>query len=121
VGALGAALARYPVTAAGARVRAAHRAHAARQWTRIRDRLPDAPARAASCLEAALPALVLERLATPSALNGLADRFDEATPTRPPPNWLRDEVDGLDTFADACRTLGAVLAALGAGRFGTGR
>jgi uncharacterized protein (TIGR04222 family) len=118
VGALAAGLVRYPVTDDGARIRAAHRAHAQRQWDRIRDRLPDDPARAASRLEAALPSLVLERLATPSALGALADRFDEAGPTAPPPGWLRDEVDGLDTVADGCRALAAVLVALGARKFG---
>ena len=59
---------------------------------------------------------VLERLATPRELAALATRFAEAGPETPPPGWLRDEIDGLNTFADACRTLAAVLAALGAGR-----
>jgi hypothetical protein len=118
LGGVGAALVRYPVTDDGARIRAAHRAHAHRQWDRIRHRLPDDPMRAASRLEAALPSLVLERLATPTALAALADRFDEIAPTAPPPGWLRDEVDDLDTVADGCRALAAVLAAMGAGRFG---
>ena len=118
VGALVAGLVRYPVTDDGARVRAGHRAHAERQWGRIRDHLPADPERAAAGLITALPSLVLERLATPTALDALADRFDETGPTAPPPGWLRDEVDGLDTVADACRTLAAVLAALGAGRVG---
>ena len=116
VGALAAALVRYPVTDDGARVRAAHRAHAEKRRGRIEDTLPDDPERAATLLVTALPSLVLERLATPSALDVLADRFDETGPTAPPPGWLRDEIDGLNTFADACRTLAAVLAALGAGR-----
>lgn len=115
VGALAAALVRYPVTTEGARTRAAHRAHAERQRGRIEDALPDDPERAAALLVDALPRLVLERLATPRGLAALSTRFAEAGPKTPPPEWLRDEVDGLDTFADACRTLGAVLTAL-AGR-----
>lgn len=112
VGALGAALVRYPVTTEGARVRAAHRAAAEKHRGRIEDALPDNPERAAALLVDALPRLVLERLATPRELAALSTRVAEAGPKTLPPDGLRDEVDGLDTFSDACRTLAAVLAAL---------
>ena len=111
-GSLIAAGVRYPVTAAGARRRAAHRAHAERQRDRLRTHLPGHPDRAADVLLEALPALILERIATPRWLAALADRFDD--PHGPPPNWIRDEVDKTASFADACRTLAHVLRALGA-------
>jgi hypothetical protein len=121
LGALGATLVRYPITEAGARVRAAHRAYAEAQADRVRRALADDAERAAAGLIDALPALVLERIATPRWLRAVAARFEDAPDEEPGPDWLRDEVDGLDSFADACRTLGAVVAALGAGRFGAGR
>jgi hypothetical protein len=120
-GGLLAAVRRSPLTEPGARHRTAHRAYAERQRDRVSTYLSDAPASAASLLLDALPHLVLERIATPTWLETVADRFDDATAQPEPPGWLRNEVDGLDTFADACRTLGAVLTALGAGSWTTGR
>jgi hypothetical protein len=113
-GALIAACVRYPVTEAGAQRRAAHRAYAERQRARIRDALPDAPERAAAVLREALPALVLERIATPRWLVAAADRFEAATVEGPPPDWFRDEVDGIASFPDACRALASVLRTMNA-------
>jgi hypothetical protein len=113
VGGLLAAGVRYPVTETGARHRAVHRAYAERQRERIRERLPDHSEEAAAILVEALPALVLERIATPRWLDAGTDRFD-TTGARSAPDWIRDEVDDLDSFADACRVLGDGLRAVGA-------
>jgi len=114
VGALIAACVRYPVTAAGAQRRAAHRAYAERQRDRLQALLPDAPERAAAVLMEALPALVLERIATPPWLTAVADRLEPASGDDSPPDWIRDEIDGCATDVEACRTLAHVLRALGA-------
>ena len=113
-GSLLAAVPRFPVTTTGARRRAAHRAYARAQHEQIHDLLPGPPRRAARRLIEALPALVLERRATPRRLCALADRFEAADADVPVPDWVRDEGGGADTFADACRTLAHVLRALGA-------
>jgi hypothetical protein len=115
VGGLGAASVRYPVTEGGARTRAAHRAYADRQQARIETALSDAPEEAAARLEAALPALVLERMATPKWLHTVADRFDATDRTVDAPSWLQRDGERPDSFADFCRTLGPVLTAMGAG------
>jgi len=114
VGSLIAAGVRYPVTEAGARRRAAHRAYAERQRDRLRTHLPDHPDRAADVLLESLPVLVLERIATPRWLRLVADRLADASAERRAPDWVRDEVDGTKSLADACRTLAHVLRALGA-------
>ena len=114
-GALGCAIGaipRHPVTDAGARRRAAHRAYAERQRDRLQALLPDAPEHAAAVLSEALPALVLERIATPRWLTAVADRLSPSASA--PPSWIRDEIDGCTTDAEACRTLAHVLRALGA-------
>lgn len=114
VGGLLAATCRYPPTATGVRLRAAHRACAQRQHKRLRACLSEAPERAAVLWEDVLPHLILERIATPRRLNALADAVEEAGCARPRPGWMQDDVDESATFADGCRTLGHVLAALGA-------
>jgi hypothetical protein len=114
LGGLLAATVRYPLTAAGARRRAAHRAHAERRHEQIDRGVDEAPARAAALLREALPVLVLERLATPRWLAAVADRLDAAEGEIDAPGWVRDEGPAGASFADACRTLAAVLQALGA-------
>lgn len=115
LGGLGAASVRYPVTEVGARTRAGHRAHAERQRTRIEASLTEAPERAAAQLEDALPALVLERQATPRWLRIVADRFEAVGAVVEAPAWLQHNGDPLRSFAEFCRTLGSVLKAMGAG------
>lgn len=111
-----AAIPRYPVTEEGARRRADHRAYALDQRNQIERHLPDRPAQGATILVEALPALVLERVATPQWLDGIADRIDARSPQLTAPSWIRDEVDGTQSFADALRTLGTALDAMGARR-----
>ena len=108
------AIPRYPVTEAGAQHRAAHRAHAERRRDCIQAHLPDDPARAAAVLREALPALVLDRIATPRWLTAVADRLESTAGDGPPPDWIRDDIDGVASRADACRILARVLQALGA-------
>jgi uncharacterized protein (TIGR04222 family) len=111
VGCLVAATVRYPLTESGARRRTAHRAYAKRQRDRICAHLSEAPDSTGSLLLDALPHLVLERIATPEWLGTVADRFDDATAEPETPDWLRDDVNEISSFADGCRTLGAVLSA----------
>lgn len=113
VGSLLAALPRYPVTKAGARRRASHRAYAESQHDQIRTHLSDAPARASAQLLDVLPHLILERIATPRWLGALADRLETAD-VGPPPDWIRSETDKRSSFADGCRLIGNTLTALGA-------
>jgi hypothetical protein len=113
-GGLLAATRRYPLTATGARLRAAHRAYAQRQHKRLRACLPGAPERAAVLWEDVLPHLILERIVTPRRLNVLADAVEEAGCARPVPDWMQDDIEESVTVADGCRTLSHVLAALGA-------
>jgi hypothetical protein len=113
-GSLLAAVPRYPLTDQGARRRAAHQAYAAHRQDQIRTQLSDHPDQAAETLLAALPALVLERIATPHWLEAVATRLDDGRCAKPAPDWIRDEVDGTASMADACRTLARLLRALGA-------
>lgn len=117
IGSLIAAGVRYPLTEAGAQPRAAHRAYAHQHRPHIRTHLSDRPVHAARLLMDALPALVLERIATPAWLSTIADRLDASDVDLDPPTWVRDDLSGGDSFADACRTLARVLSAVGAGRF----
>lgn len=113
-GSLIAAGVRYPVTEAGARRRAAHRAHAEQRRGEIRTQLSDQPGQAVGTLMGVLPALVLERIATPHWLETVANRLDAESSSLSAPDWIRDEIDGIGSLADACRTLAHVLRALGA-------
>jgi uncharacterized protein (TIGR04222 family) len=113
LGGLLAASVRYPVTEAGARMRAAHRVHAERQRARIEAHLSDAPQHAMALLVEALPSLVLERVATPRWLRAVAGAVEGKETTRL--NWVRDEVGTSSSCADDLRTLAAILRALGAG------
>ena len=112
-----AASVRYPVTEAGARMRAAHRAHAERQRTRIEAHLSDAPRHAMHLLVEVLPALVLERIATPRWLRAVAGAVEGEDTTRL--NWVRDEVGTSSSCADDLQALAAILRALGAGPWWT--
>jgi hypothetical protein len=112
VGSLVAAGVRYPVTETGARHRAAHRAFAETQRDRIQERLPDRPEEAVAMLVEALPALILERIATPRWLDAVADRLAAGEEVPGAPDWVRDEVDDAESAADACRTLAHVLRAM---------
>jgi hypothetical protein len=113
MGSLLAALPRYPATDEGARRRAAHRAYAGRQRDRIRALLAEDSGCAEEVFLDVLPALVLDRIATPRWLIGVADSFDEADGARPAPDWIRDEIAPIASMADACRTLAHVLRAMG--------
>jgi hypothetical protein len=94
-------------------MRAAHRAHAERQRARIEDHLSDAPQQALDMLVEALPALVLERIATPRWLRAVADAVEGAEAMRL--DWVRGEVEPRSSCADDLRALAAILRALGAG------
>jgi hypothetical protein len=113
MGSLLAALPRYPATDEGARRRAAHRAYAGRQRDRIRALLAEDSGCAEEVFLDVLPALVLDRIATPRWLIGVADSFDEADGARPVPDWIRDEIAPIASMAEACRTLAHVLRAMG--------
>ena len=113
MGSLLAALPRYPATNEGARRRAAYHAHTEQQRGRVHAQLSDHPDRAAETLLEALPALVLDRIATPRWLIGMADSFDETDSARPAPDWVRDEIAPIESMADACRTIAHVLRAMG--------
>ncbi|PSQ97426.1 MAG: hypothetical protein BRD55_02235 [Bacteroidetes bacterium SW_9_63_38] len=113
LGMLGIATVRYPCTEAGARIRAAHRASAEQTRNEIEDRLSTSPARAAALLVGTLPALVLERIATPRWLHAVADAVEGAEGGRL--DWIQDEGEPGASLADDLRTLAAILKALGAG------
>jgi uncharacterized protein (TIGR04222 family) len=117
LGGLLAASVRYPVTEAGAQLRAAHRAHAERQRARIEARLSDAPQHAMALLIEALPSLVLERVATPRWLRAVAGAVEGEETIRL--NWVRDEVGTSSSCADDLQALAAILRALGAGPWWT--
>ena len=112
-----AASGRYPVTKAGARMRAAHRAFAERQRKQVESRLSRAPQQAIAVLIEALPVLVLERIATPRWLRAVAAAVEEEGPTRL--DWVRDEVGRRASCADDLRVLAAILRAFGTGPWWT--
>jgi len=114
VGSVVGAVPRFPVTEAGARRRAAHRAYAQQQRDRIRAYLPARPAQAWAMLVEGLPHLVLERRATPRWLSAVAGQFEAAGPEEPAPDWVQDEEGEVTSIADTCRVLAHVLRALGA-------
>lgn len=111
-GSLIAACARYPMTEAGAQRRAAHRHFAETQRTYIQELFLDRGEKMADRLTDALPALILERIATPRWLNDVADRLAEMEGRSDAAAWIQDEVEGAESAADACRTLAHVLRTL---------
>lgn len=76
--------------------------------------MPDRPEQAADGLVEHLPALILERIATPHWLRAVAERLARAGTQRSAPEWVRDEIDRVETLADACRIVGFALDELGA-------
>ncbi len=116
VGSLIAASVRYPLTRDGARRRAAHRAYAEERRDRVHALLSDCPEEAVAVPWDPLPALVLERIGTPGWLRAVAVRFAAAGEKHDDgaPDWIRDEVDGTESVADACRTIAFALERAGA-------
>lgn len=105
---------RCPLTTAGARRRAAHQGYAVHSATRIQKHLSENPERAAALLLGDLPHLILQRWATPQRLRAVADRCDACDVALKGPDWIQSDGGERQPFADFCRDLAAVLAALGA-------